>query len=128
MVQAGPLTQGRSEAEKKFPESVLQKRFVTTVHPGSDPTALLAASPRSGEAVFLPRAAGAARRGGAPPFLEEEEATGVLGRKNSVARFASQYGILSDLPPTLTLCGSPTLHPSPSVLGSAEVLGPFSLH
>lgn len=128
MVQAGPLTQGRSEAEKKFPESVLQKRFVTTVRPGSDPTALLAALRRSGEAVFLPRAAGAARRGGAPPFLEEEEATGVLGRNNSGARLASQYGILSDLPPTLTLCGSPTLHPSPSVLGSAEVLGPFSLH
>lgn len=116
MVQAGPLTQGRTEAEK-FLESVLQKQFVTTVCPGSDPTAPLVASPRSWEAVFLPRAAGAAHGGGVPPFLEEAEATSVLSRKNSVARFASQYGILSDLPPTLTLCGSPTLHPSPRVLG-----------
>lgn len=49
-----PLTQGELEA-RKFLESVLQKQFVTTVCPGSDPTAPLVASrPDPGKRCFFP--------------------------------------------------------------------------
>lgn len=53
---------------------------------------------------------------GAPPFLEEAEAPGVFGRKNSVARLASQCGSGAACP-RLWACESPPLHPSPRVHG-----------